>query len=165
MARSRSRGAGSLDPSDALGSFDGQVCPGFMEGSIRGNSANLGRAASKSTLHPGPRVLEARATCISCSRASMAATICPTAPTQPRRASSVALPESIGASVGTAIPSDFENTDCIFYIGQNVGTSSPRLLHDLQDAVDRGVPIGTFNMLRERGLGALREPAIAGRKC
>src|SRR6195952_5618604 len=35
--------------------------------------------------------------------------------------SSVGLPESIGASVGTAILSDFENTDCIFYIAQNVG--------------------------------------------
>ncbi|MFP3581684.1 molybdopterin-dependent oxidoreductase, partial [Arthrobacter sp. SIMBA_036] len=38
---------------------------------------------------------------------------------------SVALPESIGASVGTAVLSDFQNTDCIFYIAQNVGTSSP----------------------------------------
>ncbi|MGX9988548.1 FdhF/YdeP family oxidoreductase [Rhizobium sp. Z1P35] len=66
--------------------------------------------------------------------------------------SSVALPESIGASVGTAVLSDFQNCDCIFYIGQNVGTSSPRLLHDLQDAVDRGVKIVTFNPLREPGL-------------
>lgn len=72
--------------------------------------------------------------------------------------SSVALPESIGASVGTAVLSDFENTDCIFYIGQNVGTSSPRLLHDLQDAVDRGVRIVTFNMLRERGLERFVNP-------
>ncbi len=45
--------------------------------------------------------------------------------------SSVGLPESIGASVGTAILSDFQNCDCIFYSAQNVGTSSPRLLHDL----------------------------------
>ncbi|MBZ9674333.1 FdhF/YdeP family oxidoreductase [Mesorhizobium sp. ES1-1] len=72
--------------------------------------------------------------------------------------SSVALPESIGASVGTAILSDFENTDCIFYFGQNVGTSSPRLLHDLQDAVDRGVKIVTFNLLRERGLERFINP-------
>ncbi|TBY42980.1 FdhF/YdeP family oxidoreductase [Rhizobium leguminosarum] len=72
--------------------------------------------------------------------------------------SSVALPESIGASVGTAILSDFENTDCIFYIGQNVATSSPRLLHDLQDAVDRGVKIVTFNLLRERGLERFVNP-------
>ncbi|GGG07132.1 oxidoreductase alpha (molybdopterin) subunit [Rhizobium wenxiniae] len=72
--------------------------------------------------------------------------------------SSVALPESIGASVGTAILSDFENTDCIFYIAQNVGTSSPRMLHDLQDAVDRGAKIVTFNMLRERGLERFVNP-------
>lgn len=72
--------------------------------------------------------------------------------------SSVALPESIGASVGTAVLSDFQNTDCIFYIGQNVGTSSPRLLHDLQDAVDRGVQVVTFNLLRERGLERFTNP-------
>ena len=71
---------------------------------------------------------------------------------------SVALPESIGASVGTAVLSDFQNTDCIFYIAQNVGTSSPRLLHDLQDAVNRGVPIVTFNLLRERGLERFKNP-------
>ncbi|WP_027686941.1 FdhF/YdeP family oxidoreductase [Rhizobium leguminosarum] len=72
--------------------------------------------------------------------------------------SSVALPESIGASVGTAVLSDFQNTDCIFYIAQNVGTSSPRLLHDLQEAVDRGVKIVTFNLLRERGLQRFVNP-------
>ncbi|NTS31357.1 FdhF/YdeP family oxidoreductase [Phyllobacterium sp. BT25] len=72
--------------------------------------------------------------------------------------SSVALPESIGASVGTAVLSDFQNTDCIFYIAQNVGTSSPRFLHDLQDAVDRGVKIVTFNLLRERGLERFVNP-------
>jgi molybdopterin-dependent oxidoreductase alpha subunit len=72
--------------------------------------------------------------------------------------SSVALPESIGASVGTAVLSDFQSTDCIFYIAQNVGTSSPRLLHDLQDAVDRGVKIVTFNLLRERGLERFVNP-------
>jgi molybdopterin-dependent oxidoreductase alpha subunit len=72
--------------------------------------------------------------------------------------SSVALPESIGASVGTAILSDFQNTDCIFHIAQNVGTSSPRMLHDLQDAVLRGVKIVTFNLLRERGLERFVNP-------
>ena len=76
--------------------------------------------------------------------------------------SSVGLPESIGASVGTAVLSDFENTDCIFYIAQNVGTSSPRLLHDLQDAVDRGVEIVTINPLRERGLERFTNPQAPG---
>jgi molybdopterin-dependent oxidoreductase alpha subunit len=72
--------------------------------------------------------------------------------------SSVGLPESIGASVGTAILSDFQNCDCIFYIAQNVGTSSPRLLHDLQDAVDRSVKIVAINPLHERGLGRFINP-------
>jgi molybdopterin-dependent oxidoreductase alpha subunit len=72
--------------------------------------------------------------------------------------SAIGLPESIGASVGTAILSDFQNCDCIFYIGQNVATSSPRLLHDLQDAVDRGVRIVTLNLLREPGLERFVNP-------
>ena len=71
---------------------------------------------------------------------------------------SVGLPESIGSAVGTASLSDFQNCDCIFYIAQNVGTSSPRLLHDLQDAVDRGVKIVTFNFLHERGLERFVNP-------
>jgi molybdopterin-dependent oxidoreductase alpha subunit len=65
---------------------------------------------------------------------------------------SVALPESIGVPVGTCTLDDFEHTDGIFFFGQNVGTSSPRMLHQLQEAVKRGVPIVTFNPLRERGL-------------
>lgn len=72
--------------------------------------------------------------------------------------SSVGLPESIGASIGTAILSDFQSCDCIFYIAQNVGTSSPRLLHDLQDAVDRGVKIVAINPLHERGLERFVNP-------
>ncbi|MDB5505251.1 MAG: formate dehydrogenase, partial [Tardiphaga sp.] len=72
--------------------------------------------------------------------------------------SSVGLPQSIGASVGTAMLSDFENTDCIFYIAQNVGTSSPRMLHDLQDAVGRGVKLVAINPLRERGLERFVNP-------
>src|ERR1700710_2098454 len=65
---------------------------------------------------------------------------------------SVALPESIGVPVGTCTLDDFAHTDCIFFFGQNVGTSSPRMLHELQEAAKRGVPIVTFNPLRERGL-------------
>src|SRR5436190_2764757 len=65
---------------------------------------------------------------------------------------SVALPESIVVPVGTVTLDDFAETDCIFFFGQNVGTSSPRMLHDLQDARQRGVPIVTFNPLKERGL-------------
>src|SRR3979490_456455 len=71
---------------------------------------------------------------------------------------SVALPERIGVPVGTCTLDDFQHTDCIFFFGQNVGTSSPRMLHQLQDAVKRGVPIVTFNPLRERGLVAFAKP-------
>ena len=71
---------------------------------------------------------------------------------------SVALPESIGVPVGTCTLDDFAKTDCIFFFGQNVGTSSPRMLHELQDAVKRGVPIVTFNPLRERGLVEFSNP-------
>lgn len=75
---------------------------------------------------------------------------------------SVALPESIGVSVGTVRLDDFEHTDCIFFFGHNVGTSSPRMLHQLQGARNRDVPIITFNPLRERGLEAFINPQAPG---
>jgi molybdopterin-dependent oxidoreductase alpha subunit len=75
---------------------------------------------------------------------------------------SVALPESIGVPVGTVTLADFKQTDCIFFFGQNVGSNSPRMLHDLQDAVRRGVPIVTFNPLRERGLVEFINPQAPG---
>ncbi len=71
---------------------------------------------------------------------------------------SVALPESIGVPVGTCVLEDFDLCDCIFFFGQNVGTSSPRMLHQLQRAAKRGVPIVTFNPLRERGLERFVNP-------
>ena len=71
---------------------------------------------------------------------------------------SVALPESIGVPVGTVTLKDFDTTDCIMFFGQNVGTSSPRMLHPLQAAARRNVPIITFNPLRERGLERFTNP-------
>lgn len=65
---------------------------------------------------------------------------------------SVALPKTIGVPIGTVVLDDFEQTDCIFFFGQNVGTNSPRMLHQLQEARKRGVPVITFNPLRETGL-------------
>lgn len=75
---------------------------------------------------------------------------------------SVALPESIGVPVGTVTLEDFKETDCLFFFGQNVGSNSPRMLHDLQDAVRRGAPIVTFNPLRERGLVEFTNPQAPG---
>jgi molybdopterin-dependent oxidoreductase alpha subunit len=72
---------------------------------------------------------------------------------------SVALPESIGVPVGTTVLDDFEVTDLIMFFGQNVGSNSPRMLHQLQDArKKRDVPIITFNPLRERGLERFTNP-------
>ena len=71
---------------------------------------------------------------------------------------SVGMRQSVGAPVGTVVLDDFAATDCIFFFGQNVGSNSPRLLHDLQKASQRGVPIVTFNPLRERGLERFRNP-------
>jgi molybdopterin-dependent oxidoreductase alpha subunit len=71
---------------------------------------------------------------------------------------SVGLTESIGVGVGTITLDDFEKTDLIMFFGQNVGVNSPRMLHQLQDARNRGVPIITFNPLRERGLVAFVNP-------
>ncbi len=75
---------------------------------------------------------------------------------------SVALPQSIGTPVGTVLLEDFSKTDCIFAFGQNVGTNSPRLLHNLQEARERGVPIVVFNPLREKGWEEFINPQRPG---
>jgi formate dehydrogenase major subunit len=71
---------------------------------------------------------------------------------------SVALPQTIGVGVGTVVLDDFDTTDCIFFFGQNVGSNSPRMLHHLQDARRRNVPIITFNPIREPGLVSFANP-------
>jgi molybdopterin-dependent oxidoreductase alpha subunit len=71
---------------------------------------------------------------------------------------SVALPEVIGSPVGTVLLEDFEHTDCILFFGHNTTTNAPRMLHPLQEAAQRGVPIVTFNPLRERGLERFVNP-------
>jgi molybdopterin-dependent oxidoreductase alpha subunit len=71
---------------------------------------------------------------------------------------SVGLKQSIGSPVGTVKLDDFEHTDCILFFGQNVGSNSPRMLHELQPAARRDVPIITFNPLRERGLERFTNP-------
>lgn len=71
---------------------------------------------------------------------------------------SVALPETIGVPIGTVKIEDFDHTDCMFFFGQNVGVNSPRMLHQLDEVRQRGVPIITFNPLRERGLERFTNP-------
>ncbi|RIA21488.1 molybdopterin-dependent oxidoreductase alpha subunit [Ectopseudomonas oleovorans] len=71
---------------------------------------------------------------------------------------SVALPESIGVPVGTVTLNDFAKTDCLLIFGHNTSSNSPRMLHDLEAARQRGAPIITFNPLRERGLERFTNP-------
>jgi len=75
---------------------------------------------------------------------------------------SVGLQKTLGVPVGTVTLDDFEQTDCIFFFGQNVGVNSPRMLHQLQAARRRGVPVITFNPLRERGLVSFTNPQSPG---
>jgi len=71
---------------------------------------------------------------------------------------SVALPKVIGVPVGTVLLPDIDKSDCIFIFGHNTATNAPRMLHPLQRAAKRGVPIITFNPLRERGLERFTNP-------
>ncbi|GGC17305.1 molybdopterin-containing oxidoreductase formate dehydrogenase [Novosphingobium marinum] len=71
---------------------------------------------------------------------------------------SVGLKKVTGSPVGTCTLEDLEHCDAIFYLGQNPGTNSPRLLRPLQQAVERGCKIVVFNPLREKGLLEFTDP-------
>ncbi|NCP13593.1 MAG: FdhF/YdeP family oxidoreductase [Sphingomonadales bacterium] len=71
---------------------------------------------------------------------------------------SVGLKKVIGSSVGTCQMEDFDHVDAIFYLGQNPGTNSPRILHPLKSAVERGCKIIVFNPLKEKGLREFVDP-------
>ena len=71
---------------------------------------------------------------------------------------SVALKKVIGSPVGTCTLDDLEHCDAIFYVGQNPGTNSPRILHPLKKAVERGCKIVVINPLKEKGLIEFADP-------
>jgi len=71
---------------------------------------------------------------------------------------SVGLKKVTGSPVGTCTFEDLSKCDAIFYFGQNPGTNSPRILHPLKDAVERGCKIVVFNPLKERGLIEFVDP-------
>ncbi|AHE52175.1 hypothetical protein NX02_02070 [Sphingomonas sanxanigenens DSM 19645 = NX02] len=75
---------------------------------------------------------------------------------------SVTLNKLIGSPVGTCVLDDFEQCDAIFFFGQNTGTNSPRFLHPLQKAVERGCKVVTFNPIREKGLLEFTNPQRPG---
>ena len=64
----------------------------------------------------------------------------------------MALKKVTGSSVGTCVLPDFDSCDLLLFFGQNTGTNSPRFLHKLQEAKERGCRIVTLNPIRERGL-------------
>ncbi|MGZ3217020.1 FdhF/YdeP family oxidoreductase [Paracoccus sp. T5] len=71
---------------------------------------------------------------------------------------SVGLKKVIGSPVGTCVLDDFDHCDMIIHVGQNPGTNSPRILHPLQKAVERGCCIVAINPLREKGLLEFANP-------
>ncbi len=71
---------------------------------------------------------------------------------------SVNLKKVIGSPVGTVVWEDLEATDCFFFFGQNPGSNSPRFLHPLKEAKERGARIVTFNPVREQGLVSFVDP-------
>jgi molybdopterin-dependent oxidoreductase alpha subunit len=71
---------------------------------------------------------------------------------------SVGLKKVIGSPVGTCVLKDFDECDAMFFFGQNTGSNSPRFLHTLKDAVERGCKIVTFNPVREKGLLEFVDP-------
>ncbi len=75
---------------------------------------------------------------------------------------SVALNKLIGAAVGTTVFEDFAKCDALFFFGQNTGSNSPRFLHPIQQAVQRGGKVVTFNPIRERGLEEFINPQHPG---
>jgi molybdopterin-dependent oxidoreductase alpha subunit len=71
---------------------------------------------------------------------------------------SVGLKQVTGSPVGTCTFEDLSHCDAIFYMGQNPGSNSPRILHPLKDAVQRGCKIVVFNPLKEKGLIEFVDP-------
>ncbi len=99
-----------------------------------------------------------RRICTSCWRACTATTTCRTARICATKARRSACRKPSALASARSSWSDFDDTDCILFFGQNVGVNSPRMLHQLQEARKRDVPIITFNPLRERGLVSFTNP-------
>ena len=71
---------------------------------------------------------------------------------------SVGLPKTIGMGKGSVALEDFDHCDLILSFGHNPGTNHPRMMSNLHDCAQRGVPILVFNPLRERSLERFTNP-------
>ena len=79
---------------------------------------------------------------------------------------SVGLPEIIGAPVGTCVLEDFERLRPDPLLRPERRLEQPALpAPTCRRRRERGVPIVTFNPLRERGPGAVHQPAAARSRC
>ena len=72
--------------------------------------------------------------------------------------SGTGLSEVIGFGKSTVRIDDFSAADAIFIIGQNPGTCHPRMLTELQKAVENGCRIVSINPLMESGLMRFENP-------
>ena len=72
--------------------------------------------------------------------------------------SGTGLTEVIGFGKATVRIDDFSAADAIFIIGQNPGTCHPRMLTELQKAVQNGCRIVSINPLMESGLMRFENP-------
>lgn len=78
-----------------------------------------------------------------------------------REASGVALDRSVGVDKGSVTFDDFEHADAIFILGQNPGTSHPRMLEPLCEVVKRSAQVVCLDPLRKHGLERFQCPQDA----
>ncbi len=71
---------------------------------------------------------------------------------------SVTMTATIGVGKSTVTFGDFDKTDLIILLGQNPGTTAPRMLTTLEEAKARGTKIVAVNPMPEAGLMRFKNP-------
>ena len=71
---------------------------------------------------------------------------------------SVTMASTIGVGKSTVTFDDFDNTDLIILLGQNPGTTAPRMLTTLEEAKAQGAKIVAVNPMPEAGLFRFKNP-------
>jgi molybdopterin-dependent oxidoreductase alpha subunit len=71
---------------------------------------------------------------------------------------SVTMAATIGVGKSTVTFADFDKTDLIILMGQNPGTTAPRMLATLEDAKAHGAKIVAVNPMPEAGLMRFKNP-------
>src|SRR5471032_990412 len=99
-----------------------------------------------------------RRICTNCWRACTATTTCPKARICAMKAPRWRCPKPSAWPAAPSCSTTSRRLTASSFFGQNVGVNSPRMLHQLQEARQRGVEIITFNPLRERGLVSFVNP-------